>query len=261
MAIGDFNYSSNSNSESSGKKQLYENTYYSRIRVKNDNVKLALGFSYRSGLLIAEISEIKEGFKYDPIEAIYISPTKAMLLSKEIKKFKNYIADGTIIPNKAYGVTTGMGEKVSYIGFHLNEKGIVLITIGKIDGNGNITNSATIPLNSDYHYAIEWNNIETMDLEKVYYNYTELDQIESMLNDFARSMTGAFAYSVVDLGKFDVASIKSKMDPIYDKLGIERRSYGNNKNYGGENNFLNNAKSSNSNSTTFDDIEASFEDD
>jgi hypothetical protein len=255
MAIGG-TYNAGSGNE---KKQLYENTYYSRIRVKNDEAKLALGFSYRSGLLIAEISEIKQGFQYESLENIYISPTKALLLTKEIKKFKAYLSDGKIAPNKAFGVTTGMGEKVSYIGFHADKDKNIFITIGKIDGSGNITNAATIPLNNEYHYAVEWNNIEAMDLEKVYYDMTELEQIELMLGDFARAMTGAFAYSVVDLGRFDIAGIKSKMDPIYDKLGIERRSYNNNRNYGGENNFLSNAKSS-SNSTSFDDIEASFED-
>lgn len=257
MAIGG-TYNSG-NSSNSDKKQLYENTYYSRIRVKNEDAKLALGFSYRSGLLIAEVSEIKQGFQYEALENIYISPTKALLLTKEIKKFKSYLAEGKIEPNKAFGVTTGMGEKVSYIGFHADKDKNILITIGKIDGSGNITNAVTIPLNSEYHYAVEWNNIEAMDLEKVYYDTTELDQIELMLSDFARAMTGAFAYSVADLTRFDLAAVKSKMDPIYDKLGIEKRSYGNNRNYG-ENNFLSNAKSSSSNSTSFDDIEASFED-
>lgn len=255
MAIGG---TYNGGNNSGDKKQLYENTYYSRIRVKNDDAKLALSFSYRSGLLIAEISEIKQGFQYEPLESIYISPTKALLLTKEIKKFKTYLVDGKIAPNKAFGVTTGMGEKVSYIGFHANKDKNIFITIGKIDGSGNITNAATIPLNNEYHYAVEWNNIEAMDLEKVYYDMTELEQFEFMLSDFARAMTGAFAYSFADLTRFDLAAVKGKMDPIYDKLGIEKRSYGN-KNYGGENNFLSNAKSS-SKSTSFDDIEASFED-
>lgn len=254
MAIGG-NYNTGSNNE---KKQLYDNTYYSRIRIKNDDAKLALGFSYRSGLLIVEVSEIKQGFQYESLENIYISPTKALLLTKEIKKFKSYLVEGNIIPNKAFGVTTGMGEKVSYIGLHADKDSNILITIGKIDGSGNIINAVTVPLNNEYHYAVEWNDIEAMDLEKVYYDTTELDQFESMLADFARSMSGAFAYSVADLTRYDIAGIKGKMDPIYDKLGIERRSPGN-KNYGGENNFLSNAKSS-SNSTTYDDIEASFED-
>lgn len=256
MAIGG-NYNSN-NGE--GKKQLYENTYYSRVRIKNDEAKLALGFSYRSGLLIAEISEIKEGFQYEALESIYISPTKAALLTKELKRFKYYLTetDEKIEPNKAFGVTGGMGEKVSYIGFHANEDKKIFVTIGKIDGQGNITNAATIPLNSEYHFAVEWDNIESMDLSKVYYETIELDQIVQMLEDFARCMTGALAYSVVDMARFDIAGIKGKMDPIYDKLGIERRSYGN-KSYG-ENNFLSNAGKASSKSTSFDDIESSFED-
>lgn len=255
MAIGG-NYNANGGD---GKKTMYENTYYSRIRVKNDNAKLALGFSFRSGLLIAEISEIKQGFQYEAIESVYISPTKALILSKEIKKFRQYLADGKIEENKAFGITTGMGEKVSYLGLHANKDKNIFITLGKIDGSGNITNAATIPLNNEYHYGIEWNNIESMDLEKVYYDSTELDQFENLIVDFSRSMSGAYAYSVADLTRYDLGAIKSKMDPIYDKLGIERRSYSGNRNYGGENNFLTNAKSS-SNSTSFDDIEASFED-
>ena len=256
MAIGGLYNAGNGNNDGE-RKQLYDNTYYSRIRIKNEGNKLALGFSYKSGLLVAEISEIKQGFQYEPQENIYISPTKALLLVKEIKKFKAYLAEGNITPNKAFGVTAGMGEKVSYIGLHADTEGIIYITIGKIDGSGNIINSATIPLNNGYHFSIEWTNIDTMDLGKVYHDTVELEQFETMLNDFARAMSGAFAYSVADIVRYDIAGIKGKMDPIYDKLGIERRSYGN-KTYG-ENNFLSNAKAS-SNSTSFDDIEASFED-
>ena len=256
MAIGSGSYNNN---ENNGKRQLYENTYYSRLRVKNDETKLALGFSFNSGLLKVEISEIKEGFKYEPVENIFITPTKALLLTKEIKNYRAYLAEGNIVEGKAFGVTAGMGEKVSYIGFHADKDAHTLITIGKIDGSGNITNSVTIPLNVDYNYAIQWDNINSMELTKNYYDGIELDQIYQLFDDFSKSMNGAFAYSVLDLGKFDIASIKSKMDPIYDKLGIERRTYNNNRSYG-ENNFLSNAKA-NSNSTSFDDIEAQFGDD
>ncbi len=254
MAIGG-NYNGNDNNSN---KKLYESTYYSRLRVKNDDAKLALSYSYRSGLLIVEASEIKQGFQYEVLESVFISPTKALLFSKEIDKFKEYLNGSKIDPKKAFGITTGMGEKVSYIGFHASPDKNILITIGKIDGSGNITNSVTIPLNNEYHYSVEWDNIETMDISKVYHEDIELIQFQNMVTDFARSMSGAMAYSVMDLGRFEIAGIKGKMDPIYDKLGIERRSF-NNRSYGGENNFLSNAKST-SNSTSFDDIEASFED-
>ena len=259
MAIGG-NYNSNSNSDNgnSGKK-FYENTYYSRLKMKNDGAKLALSYSFRSGNLIVEASEIKQGFQYEVLESVFISPTKALLFSREIDKFKEYLNSGKIDSNKAFGITTGMREKVSYIGFSADKDKNIFITLGKIDGSGNITNAVTVPFNSEYHYSVEWDNIEAMDLSKVYHNDIELIQFQNMIIDFARSMSGSLAYSVIDLARFDISGIKGKMDPIYDKLGIEKRSYGGNRSYGGENNFLNNAKSM-SNSTSFDDIEAQFED-
>ena len=256
MAIGN-----GYNSESTGKKQLYENTYYSRFRVKNDEAKLSLGYSFRSGNLIMEISEIKEGFQFEAIENIFISPTKALLLSREIKRFKEYIANEKKIDvNKAFGVTSGFGEKVSYIGFHADEDKRVLVTIGKIDGSGNITNSVTIPFNKEYNYAVEWNNIESMDLLKTYHDNVELDQVCMLLDDFARSMSGAIAYSFADLTRYDHKSILSKLDPIYDKLGIERKNYSSNRTFG-SNNFLDNAgkNSMTSTSLSYDDIESALE--
>ena len=255
MAIGG-TYNGNENNSN---KKLYESTYYSRLRVKNDDAKLSLSYSYKSGLLVIEASEIKQGFQYEVLESVFISPTKALLFSKEIDKFKEYIAGSKIDPKKAFGITTGMGEKVSYIGFSADKDKHIFITLGKIDGSGNITNSVTVPFNTEYHYSVEWDNIETMDISKVYHEDIELIQFQNMVTDFARSMSGAMAYSVMDLGRFEIAGIKGKMDPIYDKLGIERRTFNNNRSYGGENNFLSNAKST-SNSTSFDDIEASFED-
>lgn len=258
MAIGgNYNNFSNNNNSEGNKKKNVENTYYSRLRIKNDESKLTLSYSYRMGLLVIEASEIKQGFQYEVLESIYISPTKALSLAKEIEKFKSYLTLTEINPNKAFGITTGMSDKVSYIGLSADENKHIYVTIGKIDGNGNILNAVTVPFNYDYHYGVEWDNIETMDLSKVYYDDIEFIQFQNMIIDFARAMNGAIAYSTVDLARFDLAGIKGKMDPIYDKLGIERRSY-NNKNYG-ENNFLSNAKVA-SNSTSLDDIESQFED-
>jgi hypothetical protein len=257
MAIGG-TYNANNNGNENNKKSV-DNTYFSRIKIKNDEVKLSLSYKYNLGNLIVTASEIKDGFHYEELEAVWISPTKALLFSKEIDKFKEYLVGSKIEEKRAFGITTGMGEKVSYIGFSADKEKHIYLTLGKIDGSGNITNSVTVPFNYNYHYAIEWNNIDAMDLEKVQYEDVELTQFQNMVKDFARAMSGAYAYSVLDLGRYDIAGIKGKMDPIYEKLGIEKRSFNNNRNYG-ENNFLSNAKSTSSTSTTFDDIEASFED-
>ena len=242
MAIG----GEANNGSNNGK--LYENTYYSRIRIKNADSKLSFGVSFRSGLLIFDISEQQEGFKYETLETIYLSPTKAKLLAIEIEKFKKYIEDGDIVTGKAFGVNAGMSEKVSYIGFSSDENLNIIITIGKIDGSGNILSSNSIMLNKEYHFALEWNNINAMDVTKNFVDNVELDQIHEICEDFSRYMNGVIGYSVADLTRYDNARILSKMDPIYDKLGIERKSSGNNGYNRGSNNFLNNAGKSNSSS-------------
>lgn len=245
MAIGD-----NGTANNNGK--LYENTYYSRIKFKSPDSKLCLSVSFRSGLLILDIAELKQDFKYDSIVAIYISPTKARIFADEIKKFIEYYNAGDIVPGKAFGINAGMNDKVSYIGIHANEEKTVLITIGKIDSQGNITESATISLNKEYHFGLEWDNINEMDVSKSYNDMTELNQLYDLMKDFSRSMSGAYGYSAIDIGRFDTARILKKMDPIYDKLGIERRTYNNN---GPRNDFFSNSKNVQSNHTSIDDME------
>lgn len=247
MAIGDNNYSGNgSNNGGSGK--LFENTYYSRLRFKNSETKLALAPYFRSGLLYMDLSEMQEGFKYNSVISMALSPTKARLLADEIVKFKEYLNSEEIIPGKAFGVNGGMGDKVSYIGFHASPDKTIFVTIGKIDGNGNIIESRTTSLNKDYHFALEWDNIENMSVSKSYNDNIEIDQIYEMLVDFSRNMSGASAYATLDLGRYDYDRLMKRIDPIYDRLGIERKNSGNgNSNYNRGNSFLDNASSVNSN--------------
>lgn len=257
MAVGDYGNNNGANSNGNNNK-MYENTYYSRLKIKNSEENLCLNISFRSGLLILEITELQKdnGFKYETLETIYLSPTKAKLLAAELVKLKVYMINANEIQaGKAFGVNAGMGEKVSYIGFHLTNDKTILVTIGKIDGGGNIIEQATMNLNYNYHFALEWEDINNMDLKKVYDNNLEIDQIYELLMDFSRSMNGAAGYSAIDLGRYDLGRVLKKMDPIYDKLGIERRNSGSN-NYGNRtNNFLENSGSTNSNSTTIEDIE------
>ena len=257
MAIGgDY---SNNNSSSNGTGKLFENTYYSRLKIKNQDGKLNLGFSFRSGLLIVEIDEIKEGFKIEPVESIFLSPTKASILLQELRKFREYLDAGNIEDGVAFGVNAGMNEKVSYIAFHASKDRTIFITIGKIDGSGNILEKCTISLNREYHFGLEWKNVDAMDVEKVTYDSIELDQITNIIEDFSRAMNGVYAYSVADLTRYDSARVLKKMDPIYDKLGIERRTsggYSNSK----PNNFINNLGGGSSNHTSMDEISDLLED-
>lgn len=252
MAIGDFNQNGSNNGNNNNGK-LFENTYYSRQKIKNATSKLNLNISFRSGLMIFEISEFN-GSSYNSLQAIHLSPTKATILASEIRNFKNYLESGHIVALRAFGVNAGMNEKISFIGFHVTPDKIIKMTIGKMNGStGEIIEQCTMDLNNDYHFSLEWNNIEDNDVEKCYINSLEIDQIEQICSDFGRHMNGAIAYSVADLTKFDTARVLKKMDPIYDKLGIERRT--NNGYNGAKGSSFLDSRNSTSNHMSYDSIE------
>ena len=238
MAIGD-----------NERKKLYEQTYYSRFRVKNNDAKLVLGVQFSAGLMNLTIDEQQDGFKYETIQKVSLSPYKAKMFSYELKKFREYL-NGNVKENVAFGVPAGMGERVSYIGIHATKDKTPIVTIGKFDNDGNIIDQASITFNKDYYFGLEWKDISENRVDKVYYDIVELDMFEQLVNSFADSMNGATAYSFADLTRYDNARILGKLDPIYDKLGIERRTYNNNRG-GGSNNFLNNTQST---SKSIDDI-------
>ena len=258
MAIGDTN---SNNTDGNRSNRLYENSYYNRLRIRKDNT--ALSFEFRSGLLQVKIVSVNpDGFSFDmehPKAVIYLSPTKATMLANQIRVFKNYLENEKIHEERAFGVNGGMGEKVSFIAFSANKDKEIFVTIGKFDGNGKIIESTQTGLNKDYHYALEWTDLNAMDVTRVFNNYIELDQLMHLFDDFGRYMNGAAAYAQADLTRYDNARILNKMNPIYEKLGIERLS-GNNggRNYQSNNNFLNNTGKSESKS--YDDIQDMFGD-
>lgn len=245
MAIGDNGNSRNENS-------VYEPTYYSRLKfAKYEGLGVAV--NYRSGLMIIEINKTEDGtYKPTPVISIFLSPTKAKMLSMQLKALVKAVENGDIDPNHGYGVNAGMGEKITYIAFTANEDKEYFMTIGKFDGNGQITESAEYKFAKDYNYALEWNNLEANDLSKVFYNMVDIESLTQALEDFSRSASGALGYGTLDLNRFEARKEANKFDQIFDKLGIERRSYGGNHNYGATNNFLTNASSK---STTIEDLE------
>lgn len=257
MAIGSFGNNSNTNNQ-----KMTENTYYSRMRFRTKDNKRMLSCNFWSGLMCLSIDDvdINNGFKPNILEVIRLSGNKAKLLYLELKAFKEYLNNNKVIdPNKAFGVNAGLGNEVSYIGFSAkdeNDTRLICVTIGKINNNGDILSAQSMIFDSqEYNCGLEWNDITKMDVERVQYANIELDIIMDALNAFSTSMNGALAYSVYDLGRYDINKMNKKFDSIFDKLGIEKYTPGQ-RNYGssGSNSFLNNLSSKNSNSTSIDDL-------
>ena len=246
MALGDSN---------NGK--TYENTYYSRTRFKDYDNKVNLGFQFKSGMLVADISKEKDGFQYESLINIFITTTKAKILLEKIKEFEQDIASGVADPSKGYGINAGMGETVSILALHTTPDGGKAVFIGKVDNSGSITKSYDYVFNNkDFHYGLNWGNIESMDVSKTYYNDLEYEMFKDTIQQFSDVSSGAVGYAVADITRYDTQRILNKMNPIYDKLGIERNSNrgGYNRNGSGSNDYFMNAPAS-SNHKNYDDME------
>lgn len=228
MAIGS-GFTGESNVSNQGNKNgSVERNYYSRFKIKDDDTKNTLSVSFRStGLLVLEINQLVDGFKYDSLTSIFISQYKAQIYANEIKKFLELLKAGKVKDNNGFGIIVGLPGKETFSNIY-QANGNVYLAIGKLDENEKVTSLHSIKLNTiDYYTALEVedvNNVTKETVSLVSYSYLEIEQLISLLEDFARSMTGAFAYAQADLTRYDHARILGKMDPIYDKLGIERLS-------------------------------------
>ena len=257
MGIGnEIDGSTNQNQQ----KKMYDQSFYTRQSFKSSDDKMSMSIEYKSGNMVLKLSEMKEGFHYDEKIAIHLSPMKANILTDQLKIFKEKIAKEDLKSQEAYGVNAGMGENVTYFNFFSPDNKVVCIDIGKFDGKGIKTEFYQFQFKSDYHYGLNWKDNSKNDLSKNYYNTTEFNILCNTIADFGRSMNGAAAYAVWDLGRYETGRILSKMDPIYNKLGIERKTSGNGSFNKGTNSFLNNTGGTSS-STSFDSIEAMMDDD
>lgn len=256
MAIGENSYFNSGSDNNATRRNSLEYSYYSRYTFTSADDSVSLRFEFKSGLLQIKLyarNTDTNGWMSDPSEIIYLSPMKAKMLSEQITKYKEYLNTAKKIDeNVAFGVNGGMNEKVSFIAFHSNDNKELMITIGKFDGNGQIVESLLFVGRTNFNYALDWKNLKEMDVDKCYYNNIELDVIHNCINDFANNMTGAAAYAVHDLGRYDLGRILSKLDPIYDKLGIERMQGSYNRQRS-TNNFLNSIGGDNNNNNTHSD--------
>lgn len=251
MGIGDANYGSSNGSYQS---KTYEGTYYSRLVLKNSNHK-RLSITYKIGLMVLEISNTTvsgDSFKSEVEEQIFLSPAKAHMLTNQINNMLEYRKSENVDPRKAFGVTAGMKEKVTFIAFSVDEDLSIVVTIGKFDSNGVITESAVFKFDQDFNYSLEWDDLAANSLTKVYDNEMDILMLRDAIADFSRAMSGAAGYATLDLNRYEAQKNYRRIDQIFDKLGIERATYGNRNYSGGNNDFLSNA---NSKSTSYEEIE------
>lgn len=218
MALGDVKGSNDK------KNTIFERQYFSRLSFRDyqHNSNKMLNISYKNGMMIISIDKAKEGgFEYETIVDSWITVTKAKLLVEAFEAFKN---EKTHTQEGGYGISTGMGDVQRAFIIHGNSLGKPAITIGKFNGSdGSWVAKETFEFNdNNFHFFLNWNNINKNGADPIYDCDIEFEMLENAIKNFANYMDGAIAYSTADMLKIDLRGILRKMDPIYDKLGIER---------------------------------------
>jgi hypothetical protein len=243
MALGDSNQNQN---------RTYAPTYWSRWSIKQKDGKLRLSPRFSSGLLTLEISKSTSDFKWENVASITLSPMKASIFASEVNKFLNEFSLGEF-SGKAYGVDTGIKEVRPIIAITMIDDQPTIV-IGKVTPDGAFESRIDYKLNTEYHYALEWRNLDEMDVEKSYYNTAEIEQIIDLCNEFARSAFGATAAATCDMMKWDYQMPKN-IEAIALKLGVETGKMSSNNSRSVGNSFFNKDDNKNSGTTRRSTIE------
>ncbi len=226
MALGSNNQQNN--------KGSYEATYYSRLRFRNDEDGLTLGFSFWKGILklsVSENSNADTSTRPEELAYIHLSPTKAKLMAGYVQD----VLDQTK-RIELHGVNTGVSDTQGLLVVSReHDSGIPYIIIAKIAKDGSIVQSQRFNFNNNYHYGLEIHDLEHLSFEKQFNDDIELEQFKEILEDYSRSSNGAIGYSSHDVARYEVNKMNNLIWQIAEKNGIERKSGGGNRSGGNYN--------------------------
>ena len=200
----------------------YSTNYFSRFYLKTADGSMRLSPDFSGGLLNINITDGNfVNNKYEQLARATLSPNKARLLSAQFSKFKEKFVNGTAEDGKAYGVDTGINAVRPIIAMTMIN-GAPYLVIGKVNQDGQFEARLDYPLNTHYHYGLEWGNLSKMDVKKDFNDTLEIDQLITLLDQFVAESFGAGAAATCEMMKWDYPS--RKIDAIANKLGVEYKT-------------------------------------
>lgn len=211
MALGDAGNQNN---------KQFQPSYWTKWSLKQRDGKYRLSPSFSNGLMTLAIQEQGDGYKYTNVASITLSPMKAKIFAGCIDQYLVDLAAGEF-KQEAYGVDTGIKDTRPIIAI-TQVNGVNTIVIGKVDPNGNFESRVDYSLNSQYHYNLQWKNLNSMDVSKEYHDTIEIEELRQLCDDFSRSSYGAYAAATCEMMRWEY-STPQKIDAIASKLGVEMR--------------------------------------
>lgn len=227
MALGTYN----NNNKKSGSTEL---TVYSNLKMNNiqsEVGKTSLSFSFWNNMLgiqFAPVNVSGDNVSYDKENSItiWLSSYKALMLSKEIERFMAGKATNVGVHTRTGIINISDGSE-----FGVSNP---CITIRKISLEGQVTDTITYEVRTNYHYSID-NFVErggtAPSFEKNFaYNDIELEMIKIQCEEYVKSMAMAHAYATTEI----VARQLKRLDYKLNKIGeAQNISFDFNSNGGG----------------------------
>ena len=242
----------NTYNNNQGNKNDPNVTVYSNYRMNNAESLIdatCLTFRYWKQSLCIGIFPRKQtgnendvAFDMDNGITIYLSHTKARILKAELENFLRdpITYNGSGVPSGQAVITISNGLEYG--------KNTPVLTIRKVDENGNVNSAFAYEFKTDFHFSIR--NYDGRNFTSVYDDYKnlEIEQMITVLEEYIKASTNAVAFSVKDQYKFADARNTNAINAIAEKLGVELRSSNNGARRFNNSSYFNNASNNNSNS-------------
>ena len=232
MPLGNAGGYSNSSSRgfNNNRRNGYEPSVNSRLRIHENDSKRSLHFSFFSGMLKISIVDLVprdngEGQTYKSANDIFLTCTKAILMIDCVKQFEQYIAEGNTDSSVGFGINTGLGEIATVMIVHLNSEGKKALMINKVKPNGEYESSAEFVFPTEYNFNMKYSNIEENKFDTNYVEDIEWIEFKNILKNFVNSYDGSYGYSSCDMSKPRFEEINRSLSSICSNLGIERVDY------------------------------------
>ena len=236
MALGDNNYSSNYDNN---KKEPFHPTVYGPMFTNAESefgaTRLSIRY-WKNTMRIAILDRINDDGAYDDKNAIaiYLNHVKARMLAGIIKEA---IANPEIVTNGfSRGVTSNQGIITISDGSEFDLPGHFVLVIRKVLEDGSIQACNVYEFKRDYYFSVDNFNDKDMKYTSVTepYQLLEAEIFASCLEEYAKAMTMATAFTVYDTMAYQCDMIKTNQAKIAGKLGVNiynpvdnstRRSY------------------------------------
>lgn len=223
MALGQGLFNRNGNSNQKKSINVYSNYRMTNSKDVSNYGGSSIGFTFWQGTLKIGIAPLKmvSGQDYpmpdrDREVSAYLKHTKARILAKEIRRFLN--GEQTSV-----GITTGANTFITVSDgsdFNLEQP---VICIRKLNKDLSALEEEILFIcRNDLHFSVHNFDKATFDGDKDFdtYKNMDLEDFVLVLEEYARSMTNATAYSVHETAQYVNSNMNASIEAIAEKLGV-----------------------------------------